>query len=215
MELTDFASSSFSQEGEDMVLKRIFEGKKTGLYVDVGAHHPFRFSNTYFFYKMGWKGINIDPIPGVKDLFDKYRPNDINLDCGISNKEEFSKFYVFNEPALNTFDKLEADSKDGIHNGMFYIVDELNLKTKKLSNILETYLPKDSQIDFLNIDVEGLDYEVLLSNNWELYLPNIILVEELKFDFENLHVNKIYNFLNDKGYKLICRTYNTSFYSRL
>ena len=60
---------SFSQEGEDLVLARIFEGKKNGFYVDIGAHHPTRFSNTHYFYRRGWSGINIDAMPGsMKNL---------------------------------------------------------------------------------------------------------------------------------------------------
>lgn len=74
-----YAKKSYSQEGEDMVLQRIFDGKTNGFYVDVGAHHPFRFSNTYFFYRLGWSGINIEPNPEASDLFQSARRKDINL----------------------------------------------------------------------------------------------------------------------------------------
>ena len=59
------------------MLYRIFEGRKTGFYVDIGCHHPFRFSNSYLFYKLGWRGICVDPLPGTKALFNKWRPEDI------------------------------------------------------------------------------------------------------------------------------------------
>ena len=72
-----FSLKSYSQEGEDMILRRLFEKQKTGFYVDVGAHHPKRFSNTFFFYKKGWSGINIDAMPNSMRLFDKIRPRDI------------------------------------------------------------------------------------------------------------------------------------------
>ena len=68
-----FALKSYSQEGEDMVLSRIFSDKNKGFYVDVGAHHPIRFSNTYKFYKLGWHGINIEPNPDSFNLFTMYR----------------------------------------------------------------------------------------------------------------------------------------------
>jgi hypothetical protein len=64
-----YLNQSYSQEGEDMVLYRTFETVKEGFYVDVGAHHPDRFSNTYKFYKQGWRGINIDAMPGGMDPF--------------------------------------------------------------------------------------------------------------------------------------------------
>ena len=75
---------AYSSEGEDLILKRIFDKKKKGVYIDVGAHHPFRVSNTYLLYKRNWTGINIDPLPGSKALFNKHRPKDINLEIGVS-----------------------------------------------------------------------------------------------------------------------------------
>jgi hypothetical protein len=99
-----FAVKSYAQEGEDIVLKRIFGGQSTGFYVDVGAHHPMRLSNTYSFYKLGWRGINIEPNPDSFNLFTKYRSKDINLNCGIALDKGNLEYYMFDEPALNTFD---------------------------------------------------------------------------------------------------------------
>lgn len=83
--ITRFHIKSYSQEGEDMILHRIFERQCKGFYVDIGAHHPFRFSNTYLFYKRGWSGINIDAMPGSMNIFNKFRNRDINLEYGIGN----------------------------------------------------------------------------------------------------------------------------------
>jgi len=101
--LNDKFRNSFSQEGEDMILQRIFSGKNDGFFVDVGAHHPTRFSNTYLFYLKGWRGINIDAAPGSMTAFRKVRPADINIECPVSDKSDIATFYIFNEPALNTF----------------------------------------------------------------------------------------------------------------
>jgi FkbM family methyltransferase len=207
-----FSRISYSQEGEDMLLSQILEDKSDGLYIDIGAHHPFRFSNTYYFYKKGWKGINIEPNPGLKKKFDEHRSRDINIEVGISNIEGFFTYYQFNETALNTFDQTEAESKNGIHNGTYYITDQIQIQTKKLSTVLKELLIDKTNIDFLNIDVEGLDYDVLQSNDWELFRPKVILIEELNFDFTDLNKNNVYKFLINKGYKLMHRTINTSFY---
>ena len=86
---------SYSQECEDLVLKRIFENK-IGFYVVVGAHHPKLFSNTYLFYKKGWKGINIDALPESMKLFNKMRPRDINIEIGVIEVEDELNYYVFN-----------------------------------------------------------------------------------------------------------------------
>jgi hypothetical protein len=78
-----WSKHSWSQEGEDLILQRIFEGQTTGFYIDVGAHHPRRFSNTFSFYRLGWQGLNIDAMPGSMVAFEKDRPPDINLEIGI------------------------------------------------------------------------------------------------------------------------------------
>ena len=101
-----YTIKSYSIEGEDIILRRILGEKKTvGFYIDVGAHHPKRFSNTYHFYKEGWRGINIDAMPGSMKLFRKIRPRDTNLEFAISNKRQNLIYYRFNEPALNSFSK--------------------------------------------------------------------------------------------------------------
>src|SRR4051794_10306733 len=73
--------SSYSQEGEDMVLRRVFNNKRGGFFVDVGAHHPRMYSNTYYFYLRDWRGINIDAMPGGMAAFDRMRPGDINVEA--------------------------------------------------------------------------------------------------------------------------------------
>ena len=108
-----YKNNSYSQEGEDLILHKIFPDKKNGFYVDIGAHHPFRFSNTYYFYRKGWRGVNIDAAPGSMKLFNKYRSRDINIEAAISNKIETLTYYKFNDPALNTFDKDLAQTRIG------------------------------------------------------------------------------------------------------
>jgi FkbM family methyltransferase len=198
----------FSQEGEDIILQRIFERKQKGFYIDVGAHHPFRFSNTYIFYKRGWRGINIDASPGSMKLFKKFRPRDINLEIGVANKETIMKYYIFNEPALNTFDEALAKSRDGL--GGYKIVEIVEVKVIPLQKILDEYLPANTEIDFMNIDVEGMDFEVLKSNDWVKYRPMVLLVEVIPANtIEDLLTNPISVFLKENGYSLFAKCFNT------
>src|SRR5689334_15261611 len=89
------ASESYSQEGEDMILARVFENQKSGFYVDVGAHHPWRFSNTYMFYRRGWRGLNIDAMPDSMSRFRKARPRDINVEIPVLREEAVLNYYQF------------------------------------------------------------------------------------------------------------------------
>jgi len=207
-----FSLKSYSQEGEDMILKRLFDKQKTGFYVDVGAHHPKRFSNTFFFYKKGWSGINIDAMPNSMRLFDKIRPRDINLEVPISDKKQKLKYYMFNEPALNGFSKDLAEKRDGKDN--YKIISERDMETSTLEKILEKNLPSGQEIDFMSIDVEGLDFQVLKSNNWKRFRPKFVLVEVLDSSIKEIANSKEYKYLAEFGYEIFAKTVNTVIFQR-
>lgn len=135
-----YGTKSYSQEGEDMILRRLFENQTTGFYIDVGAHHPKRFSNTYYFYKKGWKGINIDAMPGSMKIFNKIRQRDINIEKAVSDKKQILTYYVFNEPALNGFSKELSEKRNNKNN--YYIEKTIDIETYTLEEILDQYLPK-------------------------------------------------------------------------
>jgi FkbM family methyltransferase len=202
-----YAKKSYSQEGEDMILSRIFDGQKQGFYVDVGAHHPKRFSNTYFFYKQGWTGITIEPNPDASRLFAIERPRDINLQCGISELETELTYYYFDESALNTFDYQVVKSR--LDTTPYKLIYQAPVPVFRLETIFKKHLSLSQRIDFLTIDVEGLDYEVLRSNDWGLFRPACIVVEELNTDLMQAANGEIAAFLRDCGYKVFAKTYNS------
>jgi FkbM family methyltransferase len=203
-------NKSYSQEGEDLILKRFFEDRTTGFYVDIGAYHPTRFSNTYLFYKKGWRGINIEPRPGSKKLFDRVRKRDINIEAAVSDEEKELVYYRFNEPALNGFSKNISMERDKLEK--FKIIDEIKITTTALTKILENYLPPETRIDFMSVDVEGFDFKVLKSNNWIKYRPQFILTEDLNFNLQFPGKSDAFNFMKEKNYELIAKTYNTLFF---
>lgn len=202
-----FCNKYYSQEGEDIILNEFLGNKNKGFFVDVGAHHPKRFSNTYLFYKKGWNGINIDPMPKSMKLFNIFRKRDINLELGISNNEGTLLYYIFDEPALNGFSK--TISVDRAKNTKYKIIGKINIKTYPLKNILEKHVPKGINIDFLSIDVEGLDFEVLESNDWNKYKPTYILIEILGKNLDEIVYDKIYVYLKNLNYNLIAKTSRT------
>ena len=208
-----FAIKSYAQEGEDIVLKRIFSGQSTGFYVDVGAHHPMRFSNTYSFYKLGWSGINIEPNPNSFNLFTKYRSRDINLNYGIAKNKGNLEYYMFDEPALNTFDdEVLNNLKTNTH---YKHTKTIHIDVMPLADMLQQHIPNGIKVDFLSIDVEGLDLEVLISNDWQKYRPNWVLVEQLNLkDIEHLDF-ETHHYMKSVGYVLFAKTFNTLFYKDL
>lgn len=200
------SSFSYSQEGEDLILRRIFDGKVRGFYVDVGAHHPQRYSNTYYFYLHGWRGINVDAMPGSMTLFNALRPQDINVEAGIAKERKELTYYMFDEPALNTFDEELARGRDKT---AYNIIGKKVSLTKTLAEVLDEHLPPKQGIDFLSVDVEGFDLEVLESNNWDRYRPSCILVECTDFSLEESEKNEVYRYLKRKNYLLVAKTANT------
>ena len=203
---------SYSQDGEDVVLSAFFEDRKKyrGFFVDIGAHHPVRFSNTWLFYRNGWRGINIDPTPKSMRPFRLLRRRDTNLEIGIGRNLTELTFYCFNEPALNTFDEQVAQSRD--LGNPYRIIEILKVPVRPLKAVLDEYLPPNQKIDFLTIDVEGLDLEVLKSNDWLKYKPEYILVEDIYFQPENPDQSEVYHFLKSKGYKIVASLKRTIIY---
>jgi FkbM family methyltransferase len=204
---------AFSQEGEDMILARVFEGQPEGFYVDVGAHHPVRFSNTYLFYLRGWRGINIDATPGSMVAFRNVRPEDINVEVAVGENPGSLEFFIFNEPALNTFDAALAKKREGIE--PYRVVEIRKVEVRTLAQILDQYLPSNKSIDFLSVDAEGLDLSVLRSNDWQRFSPKYVLAEDFSGEtIEDALQSPIAGFLRSVGYVLFAKTAQTLIFKR-
>ncbi|MTD94663.1 FkbM family methyltransferase [Hyphomicrobium sp. xq] len=201
----------YGQDGEDLIVDRILGRQQVGFYVDVGAHHPVRFSNTYMFYRRGWRGINIDAEPGSMRLFQRYRPLDINIECGVAARAGQLKFHRFNEPALNTFDSAEAALKD---RSPYKIIETVDVCVERLDSLLERHLPPSQTIDLLSVDVEGKDAEVLSSNDWTKFRPRLVLAETLRADLLSIANCPVSLLLGGVGYKPVAKAFNTVFFAQ-
>lgn len=201
---------SYSQEGEDVLLARIFENQPCGFYVDVGACHPRRFSNTALFYTRGWRGINIEPNPDAIRGFHRLRRRDVNLQVGISDISGVKTYFMFDEPALNSFDhELTARRQ---RETTYRVVRTLEVKTERLDAILARYLPGAVDIDFLTVDAEGHDLQVIASNDWARYRPRYVLVERGGCTVMDALGTELNRLLCGEGYDLFAKTLNTLFY---
>jgi len=206
-----YEQSFYGQEAEDAVLCALIENAlaRQGLFVDVGAHHPQKFSNTYKFYQAGWRGINIDPTPGCMIKFNELRPEDTNLEIGVSEKTGERSFYCYNEPALNGIDN---DRREEFAGSQYKLEKIIRVKTMPLSDILSAHGVELRFPNFLSIDVEGLEMEVLLSNQWEQYLFQWIMVEQRSEDMTTINQTRPWLFLSTKGYKAVAYTGRTVIY---
>ena len=215
-EVSQYGYRSYALEGEDMVLRRLLEVTRpeSDFFVDVGAHHPFRFSNTYFFYKKGWRGINIDAMPGSMDMFRKYRPDDINLELAISDTRDTLTYHVFDQSALNTFsEELSAQHQA---KGVAKLMQKVDIKTYSLAEVLAKNLPPGKRICFITVDVEDLDLAVLRSNDWEKYRPQYVLMEDrLVGCGSELGGREAVQFMHSVGYQICARTLKTLFFSAI
>lgn len=206
-----WATRSWSQEGEDQILRRIFESQSNGFYLDVGAHHPKRLSNTYLFYKRGWRGINIDAMPGSMRAFEMCRPKDVNLELGISSKESNLDYFVFNEPALNGFSS-ELSQERHKEDSAYYVKSVVKVDVLPLVMVLDQHLPKGQIIDFMSVDVEGFDLEVLKSNDWDKYRPKFVLAEVLGSSLHEIEQSEIGQFMRRVNYVIYAKCVNTVFF---
>lgn len=201
---------SYSQYGEDMLLSSLYDDKPDykGFYVDIGAHHPIRFSNTQYFYEKGWRGINIDATPGSMNRFNQLRSEDINIECAISDKNEELIYYCFEESALNSLDPIVSEEK--IKKG-WKLKEKKYISTQVINSVLEEYLPDNQSIDFINIDIEGLELRILKSFDFEKYAPLYFLIEDIHPAGISFEIN---NFMEEKNYSLILRTEITAIYKK-
>jgi FkbM family methyltransferase len=189
---------SFSKSGDDIQLMKLINNNAPGVYVDIGCWHPIKASNTYFFHLRKWKGICIDPNPELKSLYDKFRPSDIFINAGIGDSQSLLKYYMFEESSMNTFsydfvEKQQLESK---------LRDTINVPVYNLKDILDKNLKENDRLDFFDIDVEGLDLEVLKTNDWNKYRPKVVVVESdisIKQDVKS----EMTEYLELQNYKLI------------
>lgn len=208
---TEGLAIHFGQSAEDAVLLRLLGLKKRGTYVDVGAFHPRIYSNTYLLYiLLGWTGINIDASSEAIELLKKERPNDINVLAAVSDQGGRSKYWKFDRPARNTISDKNLERQ--LKKGDTALIGKEEVQLHRLDDILEEHLQPNTTIDLLNIDVEGSELNVLMSNDWEKYIPSIILIEDYSVRIDGVENSKIYQYLIDKGYSFFSHCFDTSIY---
>ena len=193
--------STYSQSQEDLFIVKFFKKKKSGFYLDIGAFHPIKYSNTQLLYNSGWRGINIDMNPVSIDCFNIVRSRDINLKAAISNKKVKARvlinnyFSPTNSLSITHFKKF---NKSYSKKKFFFI------KTTRVNEIIS------KKIDFLNIDIEGLDFKVVKDINLKILKPKLVCIEILKRNSKK----KYLDYFKRQNYQLIEQISSNLFFSR-
>jgi len=191
--------SYFGEFGEDILVNRFFRKKNNGFYVDIGCYHPTKGSLTYYLYKKGWRGLNVDLSKVSIDLFKLARPKDYNIQAAVTDFDGVTQF--FENGMINQQNTLENSGT--------------NLKKIKINAFkLQTLLDKQNinHIDFLNIDVEGSDYKAISSLNLNKIRPKMICIEENKYNIKDILNEKIQTFMNSNNYLFFARIGVSSIY---
>ena len=199
-----FPKKSYSLFQEDLFIKKYFKSKMKGFFIDVGSYHPLDGNNTQLLYKKGWQGINFDINSYSIKLFEFLRKRDINIHSGISKKK--SKLTMFYRKEINMLNTLEEKiAKIHFKNGY----NKKDIQVNTLNFFISKHLKKLKKIDFINIDVEGAELDVLKSLNFKHYKPQLICIEihniKKMYDtnYNYLKTNSIYKYLVNRKYRII------------
>ncbi len=178
-----------------------------GFYVDVGAHHAYRFSNTYWAYRKGWSGVCIDAAPGFAKKFEQSRPRDVAVECCITESSGHTDFYVFPEQALNTTNPVRESV---VRKATGELAKVISVETEPLANILSKHLPPHvDAIDFMSIDIEGGELAALRSNNWLRFKPRVLVLEALGRTLFELDSSPEVIFLRSQGFTPVAMLYHS------
>jgi FkbM family methyltransferase len=171
---------SYSQCGEDMIARFVFDTLKIAhpRYIDIGAHHPTYLNNTFAFYEAGASGVSIEPDPDLFARFPVERPRDINLNVGIAPAAGELEFFVMSARTLNTFSAEEA--RAATERGRARIERTLKLPVRPVASVLAEQFASAAP-DFLSLDVEGLDLEILKAWDFKRWRPKLVCVETIVY----------------------------------
>jgi len=197
------ASLTFSQFGEDVLMRYIFKADYRGFYVDVGAFHPMSFSNTYELYRKGWRGIAIDPNPDCGVLFTRFRPEDTFIQSAVGTDSGLVEMAMFKQATFNC----TSDQIDKVPENVRRHTRLLQITIRPLSEILDS--KGITKVDLLSVDCEGSDLKVLRSNDWARWKPSVVCVEDHEDDWLQ---SETAQYLNSLGYRLRYRSGLSSIY---
>ena len=199
-----FRKNSYSQHGEDMMIIDCFQNVmniKKPSYIDIGAHHPYEISNTAVFYEKGCRGINIEANPVLFQNFLRERPDDININCGLCSEDktgEIMSFYMIDDHSpCNTFNKDLMDKFLAEH-PEFSVKEIKSIKMKSISTVFDEN-GIDTFPDYMSIDIEGMEWDVL--KDWD-FMSDGPKIMTLEISLRHSHGKELKEKIESSGYFL-------------
>jgi FkbM family methyltransferase len=191
---------SFSQAGEDLIVRFFFQVRGIGkiTYLDIGAYDPIELSNTYYFYRRGYRGVLVEPNVSLCEKLRAVRPEDTTLVAGIADTTaKEADYYIMTQSGLNTFSKDEADHQTEVTKGQISVKEVIKMPLLNINDVMIKHF-RDAPT-FLSVDTEGLDLAILKSINYDRFRPNVICAETLVSSTTKMRP-EIPEFMASRGY---------------
>jgi FkbM family methyltransferase len=187
--------SSFAQDGADRFLLEYF-GDRKGIYMDIGGNHPIALSNTYLLYRLGWKGMVVDPIPRLIAKHRRFRPRDIQVNAAAGSAPSELTFYELIPSVLSTCEPSEA--RERLSTGEAKLLNRYTVPVMTVADLYKQHLAP-SHVSLLSIDTEGHDLDVLLGVDWNQLRPEVVICEAK----EDSSKRQVTDLLQTRGYRPI------------
>lgn len=208
----DGGQESYAQCGEDLIVDFLFSALKPARvrYLDIGAHHPTHFSNTYFFYRRGARGVCVEPDAVLARAFVKARPHDRCLNIGIGPSEGTADFFLMSTSTLNTFSREQAEKLQSY--GSHRIEQVVQVPIRNINSVIAENFEQPPE--FVSLDVEGLDYSILQSLDFRRHRPLVFCIETLTYteDRTERKLDEIIDWMKGQDYMLYADTFINSIF---
>lgn len=206
----EIGTKSYAQCGEDLITAYLLFnvlGITCPTYLDIGAHHPYELSNTYFFYRLRCAGVCVEANPILSARIQAVRQRDVCLNVGVSGKASApAEFYVISPSTLSTFSKPECDLY--LKNG-YSLKEVIRIPRLSINEVIQEQF--QTAPNFVSIDTEGLDLEILRAFNFHKFRPEVFCVETVSHTTEE-KIASIDTLMTSAGYLCYADTFINSIY---
>lgn len=189
---------SYVTEGVGEYVLSLFKGFR-GVCIDIGAYHPYWLNNSWIFERIGWRTYCIEPNPNCIPELKKHRQNVLEYACGSTNEDNVN-LYIYSNDIVGEAGGtgLHKFTQDEIDRWKQPFKEIVKVKVRTLDWLMENEIKEDC-IDYLSIDAEKSELEILKGTNLEKWKPKIIIIENTEDDEEQRE------YLINRGYRRVNR----------